>query len=82
MIKHRMRKTDTFRRVAAFICFAVVLFAVLTLGADGPLLPVVLILLCFGSIAVITLLPCAEEQDHPKQVLALPTFSPRPPPTL
>jgi hypothetical protein len=41
----------------------------------------VLVTLCFiVAISVCVLLPIVEEQSHTQQALALPAFSPRPPP--
>jgi hypothetical protein len=78
-----MSKSFSSRRVAAFICLAVVFLIALTCSADGPPVPVLFFLAFFSLIAVpVFLLPYVEKQIHPQQVLAAPTFSPRPPPTL
>jgi hypothetical protein len=73
---------SSFRRMAAFFCLAVVLLAALTLSADGPPLAILVILWFVSATAIFVLLPHVEEQQHPLQALALPAFSPRPPPAL
>jgi hypothetical protein len=75
-----MSATSYVRRLAVFVCLAAMLIAVVTLGAVH--LPLaVLVTLCFiVAISVCVLLPIVEEHSHTQQALALPAFSPRPPP--
>ena len=66
--------SSSFRRIAALFCMAVVLLAALIPSAT--ILPLaILVTLCFLiAIAIFILPPHVEEQSHPQQVLALPSF--------
>ena len=75
-----MCATPHVRRVVVFICLAMVLFAALTPGAASLPLAILVALWFLIEIAVSILLPHVEEQSHAQQALALPAFSPRPPP--
>ncbi len=75
-----MSSTSPIRRVAVFICLAVVLLAASTPGAASLPLAILVPLWFLIAIAVSAFLPHLDEQSHPHQTLALPAFSPRPPP--
>jgi hypothetical protein len=75
-----MRKVFSFRRAAAFFCVAVVLLAALAPSAASLPLAILVTLSFVIAIEIFVLLPHVEEQNHPQQTLALPAFSPRPPP--
>jgi hypothetical protein len=68
------------RRLVAFICLVMVLLAALAPGSVS-LPPAILVALSFFvPIAASLLLLRVNEQIHTQQALALPAFSPRPPP--
>jgi hypothetical protein len=76
-----MSNTCKLRRVAVFVCLAVLALAALTPGSAGLALAfLVFTAWFFLAIALIVLLPCADEDTHAQQPLALAAFSPRPPP--
>jgi hypothetical protein len=75
-----MREVSSFRRAAAFFCLAVVLLAALTPSATSLPVAILVTLSFLIAIAIFVFLPHVEEQNHPQQTLALPDFSPRPPP--
>ena len=69
------------QRVVVFACLAALLLAALTPGAAGLALAfMVAMVWFFVGIALVVLLPCAYEDSHAQQALALAAFSPRPPP--
>jgi hypothetical protein len=75
-----MISMSQFRRFAILFCLAALLLAALTPGA--PVLPLAIVVAVWFFVAI-TLnfrLPHIDEQSHPQEVLALPAFSPRPPP--
>jgi hypothetical protein len=75
-----MNVTPQLRRLAAFVCLALLLVAAIIPGAFG-LPPAFVFTLCFVvSISVCFVLPFVEEHTHTSRTLALPAFSPRPPP--
>jgi hypothetical protein len=76
-----MTATPHIRRVAVFFFLAVVLLAALTPGATNLPLVILVAQWFFIAIAVSVLLPHVDEQSHSQQILALPAFSPRPPPS-
>jgi hypothetical protein len=75
-----MKAVSQVRRVVVFFCLAVVLLAALTPGVAALALAILVTLSFFVAIALFVLLPHVEERNHPRQALALPAFSPRPPP--
>jgi hypothetical protein len=75
-----MREGSSFRRAAAFFCLAVVLLAALIPSAASLPLVILVTLPFLIAIAIFVLLPRVEERNRPEQTLALPAFSPRPPP--
>jgi len=75
-----MGATPHVRRVVVFICLAMVLFAALTPSAVSLPLAILVALWFLIEIAVSILLPNVKEQSPAQQALALPAFSPRPPP--
>jgi hypothetical protein len=69
-----------FRRFLASVCVVMVLLAALA-PASVSLPPAILVVLSFlVAIGASVLLPSFEEQIQPRQAIALPAFSPRPPP--
>jgi hypothetical protein len=77
-----MSKTPHVRRIVVYFLLAAVLLAVMTPHAVGLLRAILGILLFFIPISSSIRLPQVDEQGHTQQVLALLTFSPRPPPAL
>jgi hypothetical protein len=77
-----MVAVSSFRRAVAFFCLAVVLLAALTPSAASLPLAILVTLSFLITIAIFVLLPHVEEQNHQQRTLALPAFSPRPPPAL
>jgi len=75
-----MREVPSFRREAAFFCLAVVLLAALTPSAASLPVAILVTVSFLIAIAIFVPLPHVEEQNHPQQTIALPAFSPRPPP--
>ena len=76
-----MSATSQVRRFIALICLVMVLLAALAPGSVS-LPPAILVALSFlVAIAVSILLPYVGEQISTQRPLALPAFSPRPPPT-
>ena len=69
-----------FRRFAAFVCLAVLLFAAVMPGAAGVPLAVLATLWLIIEIVAIVPLPRIDEQSFAQWALALASFSPRPPP--
>jgi len=76
-----MNTVSTFQRVTIFLCVAVVLIVALTPGAST--LPLVILVgswLLLGTALLISL-PHVDQQNRPQTAaLAIPAFSPRPPP--
>jgi uncharacterized RDD family membrane protein YckC len=70
------------RRFAVLACLVVALLAAFTPGTPGLPLGVLAPLWFFIAIVLSFLLPIVDEQNRAQQVLALPSFSPRPPPAL
>jgi fatty acid desaturase len=77
-----MNATSYVRRIAVFFCLAMVLLAALTPGAAGFLPAILVPMWFFIAIVLSFLLSYVDEQHHTQQALALPAFSPRPPPEL
>jgi Flp pilus assembly protein TadB len=77
-----MRQFCSFRRAAALFCLAVVLVAAFTVSIGGPPLIVPSILLFCIAIPVFVFRARYEAQDDRRQIVALPVFSPRPPPAV
>jgi hypothetical protein len=75
-----MTATPHIRRVAVFFCLAILLLAALTPGATSLPVAILVAQWFFIAIAVSVLLPYVDKQNHTQQALALPAFSPRPPP--
>jgi len=69
--------------MVVFFLLATLLLAAFTPGAAGlPLVILVVTLWFFIAIALSILLYCVGEQHRTQQALAVPAFSPRPPPAL
>jgi hypothetical protein len=77
-----MRKTPHVRRIVVYLLLAAVLLAVMTPHAVDLLHAILGIVFFFIAISISIPLPNVDEQGHTLQVLAIPTFSPRPPPAL
>ena len=75
-----MTATPHIRRVAVFFSLAVVLLAALTPGASSLPVAILVAQWFFIAIAVSVFLPHVDEQNYTQEALALPAFSPRPPP--
>ena len=76
-----MSETPHVRRLVVFLCLAALLLAAMTSGAAGLPLAILISLWGFTAIVLSVPLPQIDEQSHTQQALALPAFSPRPPPT-
>ncbi len=77
-----MREMFGFRRMAALFCLAIVLLAALSPVTAG-LPPSMLVVICLLAVLVEGLVvPDVHGRIKATEVLALPAFSPRPPPTL
>jgi len=77
-----MSKTPHARRIVVYLLLAAVLLAVMTLHAIDLLQAILGVVLFFITISISIPLPSDNEQGHTQQVLAIPAFSPRPPPIL
>ena len=77
-----MSKTPHVRRIVVYLLVAAVLLAVVAPRAVGLLYAVIGILCFFIPISISIPLHQVDERGHTQQVLALPSFSPRPPPAL
>ncbi len=75
-----MSAMSQFRRVAAFVCLAALLFAAVMPGAAGLSLTVLATLWFIIEIVAIVPLPRIDGLSFTQWALALPGFSPRPPP--
>lgn len=75
-----MSATSQVRRVAAFICLAIVLLAALTPNGTGLPTAILVAQWFFVALALIVFLSHVDKQTHALQVLTLAPFSPRPPP--
>ena len=77
-----MSKTPHVRRIVIYLLLAAVLLAVMTPHAIDLLHAILGIVLFFIAISISIPLPNVVEQRHSQQALAIPPFSPRPPPAL
>jgi hypothetical protein len=76
-----MSGKSTIGRVAIYVCLAALLLTALMPGAAGLALAfLVFTAWLFAEIALVVLLPYADEDSHAQKTLALAVFSPRPPP--
>jgi hypothetical protein len=75
-----MNMTPQLRRLAAFVCLALLLAAAIIPGAFGLPLAFVFALCFIVSISVCVVLPIVENEARAVPALELPAFSPRPPP--
>ena len=77
-----MSTTPHVRRIVVYLLLAAVLLAVTTPLAVGLLHAILGISCFFIAISISIPLSHVDEQGHTQQVLAIPAFSPRPPPAL
>jgi hypothetical protein len=70
------------RRAVVFLLLAAVLLTAMTPRASGLVLAILCTRWFFIAISLNIPLPHVNEQGHTQQVLAIPAFSPRPPPAL
>jgi hypothetical protein len=77
-----MSKTPHVRRIVVCLLLAALLLAVMTPHAINLLHAILGIVLFFIAISISIPLPNVDEHGHTQQVLAIPAFSPRPPPAL
>jgi hypothetical protein len=82
MIGPRMSKTPHIRRIFVCLLLAAILLAVVTPHAINLLHAILEIVLFFIAISISIPLSKVDEQGHTQRLLALPAFSPRPPPAL
>jgi hypothetical protein len=75
-----MNVTPQLRRLAAFICLALLLAVAIIPGAFGLPLAFVFALCFVLSLSVCVVLPVIENQTRTVPTLESPAFSPRPPP--
>jgi hypothetical protein len=68
------------RRFVAFFCLVMVLLAALAPGSISLPPAILVVLSLLVAIGASVLLPRFEERIQPRQAIALPAFSPRPPP--
>ena len=77
-----MSKTSHVRQVVVCLLLAAVLLAAMTPHAIDLLRAILGVVLFFIAISVSIPLSKVDEQGHAQPVLAVPAFSPRPPPAL
>jgi hypothetical protein len=77
-----MISTSRFRRIAIFLCVAALLLAAFTPAAHGLPFAILVTLWFWVAITLSFRLRYIDKQSHPQPALALPAFSPRPPPAL
>jgi hypothetical protein len=77
-----MSETPHVRRIVVCLLLAAVLLTVMTPHAINLLHAILGIVLFFIAISISIPLSDVDEQGHTQQVLAIPAFSPRPPPAL
>jgi len=75
-----MSPNSQVRRLVVFLCLAALLLAAMTPSAICLQLAILATLWFFIEITLSAPLPHVDEQSHTQQALALPAFSPRPPP--
>jgi len=78
----RMSKTSHVRRIVVCLLLAAVLLAAMSPHAIDLLHAILGIVLFFIAISISIPLSKVDEQGHTQPLLALPAFSPRPPPAL
>jgi hypothetical protein len=75
-----MNATPHVRRLVVFLCLAALLLAALSPAAAALPLAIVLTLCFVIAISLSAPLRHVDEHDRAQRALALPAFSPRPPP--
>jgi hypothetical protein len=75
-----MRRACVVQRLAVWLCLCLVLLAAVTPTAASLPLAILFIFWFFVAKVLIALLPHVDDQSDLLYALALPAFSPRPPP--
>lgn len=77
-----MRRASVVRCLAVWLCLLLLLLATVTPNAATLPLALLIIFWFFVVKVIFALLPHLDDQSCPLHALALPAFSPRPPPAL